>query len=153
MRANLSLWPAGALLVLAAASCSRSGDQGNQMTTSSTQTTTERRVVVSRIDLGRGVSADHTVTETSETFTPRETVYAAVVTSGSAPTAELTARWTTLDGGVIDETTQTISPTGPETVNEFHIDTPTGLEPGRYRLEIFIDGDPAGTKEFVVSNT
>ena len=150
-RKRATILALGALFGLAAASCSRSNDQGGQATTTNTETTTEHHVAVSRIDLGKGVGTDHAVTQTSETFMPKETVYAAVVTTGSAPTAQLTARWTTLDGQVVDETTQTITPSGPETVNEFHIVKPEGLAPGHYRLEILVDGQPAGTKEFVVS--
>jgi hypothetical protein len=50
---------------------------------------------------------------------------------------------------VIDETTQTIAPSGPA-VTEFHISKPDGFAKGNYRVEIMLNGTPAGSKDFTV---
>jgi hypothetical protein len=75
-----------------------------------------------------------------------------VFTSGSSPSAELKTRFTFQDGQVVDETTRTIAPTG-QAVTEFHISKPDGFPVGKYRVEVFVNGAPAATKEFEVKNT
>src|ERR1051325_6243764 len=70
-------------------------------------------VKVSSIDLGKAVAANKTVTGTTDTFTPRDTIYVSVATEGTGP-ATLKAKWMYQDGQVVDETTQQISATGPE---------------------------------------
>jgi len=111
-----------------------------------------QNVQVSRIDLGKSVGNDNVVTETTESFRPNETVYASVFTTGSASTAELKTRFTYQDGQVVDESTRTIAPTG-QAVTEFHISKPDGFPVGKYRVEVFVNGTPAATKEFEVKTT
>jgi hypothetical protein len=72
-----------------------------------------------------------------------------VKTEGAAPSAKLDAHWTYEDGQKVDESTQTIVPTGPA-VTEFHVTKPDGLPPGEYRVEIFLNGAPAGSESFRV---
>ena len=139
------------MIVVGVSACQKSGT--NTETTTSDATTTETRAVeVARVDLGRGVGADNHITEQTEAFRPNETVYAAVITSGSAPSAEIKTRWTFQDGQVVDESTRTIAPTG-DAVTEFHVSKPEGLPVGKYRVEVFLNGAPAATKEFEVRRT
>jgi len=49
----------------------------------------------------------------------------------------------------VKEGTETIAPTGPA-VTEFHISKPSGWPAGKYKVEIAVDGAPAGSKEFEV---
>lgn len=109
-------------------------------------------VQVSHIDLGKSVGNDNVVTDKTDAFRPNETVYASVFTSGSGPTTELKTRFTFQDGQVVDESTRTIAPTG-DAVTEFHISKPDGFPVGKYRVEVFVNGAPAATKEFEVKNT
>ena len=104
---------------------------------------------VSGIELGRGLGADKRVTSPVTTFKPRDTIYVSVATEGAAPNKTIAARWTFEDGQVVDEGTESISPTGPA-VNEFHIAKPSGWPAGKYKVEISVDGAPAGNKEFEV---
>jgi hypothetical protein len=136
-----------ALCALALISCSRSETVPESETTTSTET---RRVQVNRIDLGRAIGADSRITTTTESFAPRDTVYAAVVLAGPAPGAQVTARWTSPDGSVVTETTQTVPASEAEAVTEFHIVKPEGLAPGTYRVDILVDGQVASTKEFTI---
>jgi hypothetical protein len=71
------------------------------------------------------------------------------MTEGSAPSKTITARWTFEDGQVVNEETQTISPSGPA-VTEFHITKATPWPAGKYKVEILVDGASAGTKDFEV---
>jgi hypothetical protein len=104
---------------------------------------------VSQIDMGRSLNADKTINGNTESFKPTDTIYASIVTEGTpAPTA-VKARWTYQDGQVVNESTQTISPTG-DARTEFHISKPDGWPPGNYRFEVFLNGASAATKDFKV---
>jgi hypothetical protein len=108
----------------------------------------EARLRVASIELGHAVSPDKKVTAPSSFFQPAETVYASVVTEGKAAEATLKARWS-LEGNVLDETTQRIAPAGTA-VTEFHVYNPAGWRPGRYKVEISLDGAPVGERWFEV---
>lgn len=139
---------------LFATACQKSGTQTSS--TSGTEGTStsqgQSQVQVSRIDLGSSVGNDNVVTQTKDAFAPNETVYASIVTSGTAASAELKTRFTFQDGQVVDESTRTIAPSG-QAVTEFHISKPDGFPVGKYRVEVFVNGTPAATKEFQVKNT
>jgi hypothetical protein len=106
-------------------------------------------VTVTQFDLGKSIGADKRVSSPMTEFAATDTIYAVVSTQGAAPSATVQARWTFEDGQVVDESTQTIAPTGPA-VTEFHISKPDGFAKGRYRVDITLNGMPAGTKEFTV---
>jgi hypothetical protein len=111
--------------------------------------TTGAGVRVSQIDMGRSLNADKTIADNTLSFKPRDTIYASIVTAGSATTAEVKARWTYQDGQVVNESTQTIAPTG-DARTEFHISKPDGWPSGKYKLEVFVNGSSAATKDFEV---
>ena len=104
---------------------------------------------VTSVDLGKGITADKMVANSTDDFSPRDTVYVSVATEGSSPGAAVKAKWTFEDGQVVDETTQTVAPTGPART-EFHISKPSGWPVGKYKVEITVDGALAGSKEFEV---
>ena len=105
---------------------------------------------VSRIGLGTAVGADKKVAAPTTTFKPSDTVYASVQSTGAAPSVALTAKWTYLDGQTVNESTQTIAPTGPA-VTEFHIAKPDGWPAGKYKIEVAANGKSAGTVGFTVA--
>ena len=78
------------------------------------------------------------------------TMYVAVVTEGAAKDAKLTAKWTFNGKQVVKESSQTISPTGGETVTEFHVDKKTAWPKGKYLVEVWLNGISAGTKDLEV---
>jgi len=105
-------------------------------------------VAVADIDVGRAVS-DKRVTDKTDNFKATDTVYASVHTTGSAPAANVMARWTFEDGQVVETSTQSIAPTG-DAYTEFHISKPGGLPKGKYKVEVFLDSKSVGTKDFEV---
>lgn len=111
---------------------------------------TDEGLRVTEVDLGRSIGADGRVNDDDDTdeFGPNDTIYASVDTEGTAR-GTLTARWTYEDGQVVDESSQTLSPTGAS-VTEFHISKPDGLPAGEYKLEILLDGRVIETKDFEV---
>lgn len=104
---------------------------------------------VRTIEIGKGMTADKHVGTPTTTFGLRDTIYASVVTEGSAPSKTITARWTYQTGQVVKEMTETIAPTGPA-VTEFHIAKNTAWPIGKYKVEILVDGSSAGITEFEV---
>lgn len=109
-------------------------------------------VAVSKIDLGKAIGPDKKVTAAADSFGKNDTIYAVVETTGSG-TATLAAKWTYHKGdqvAAVDESTQTITPTGPA-VSEFHVAKPDGWPAGDYQVEISVNGKPAGTKKFSVN--
>jgi hypothetical protein len=105
---------------------------------------------VSLLEVGKEVGANKRVTTPTTSFGANDTVYASVVTEGAAPSVALKARWTYQDGQVIDESTQTIAPTGPA-VTEFHISKPSGWPAGKYKVEISANGTVATSRDFEVA--
>ena len=137
-----------AMLVLTLAAvlstaCTKSNDSAGTTGTSGTV------IRVSHIDLGRSVSADKTISGSTDSFKPNDTIYASIATEGSAPTATLKARWTYQDGQVVNEAAQTIAPTG-DARTEFHISKPDGWPTGKYKVEVFLNGSSAATRDFEV---
>jgi hypothetical protein len=107
-------------------------------------------VRVSQIDIGRSLAADKTINANTDSFKPNETIYASIATEGaSAAPATLKARWTYQYGQVVDESTQTIAPSG-NARTEFHISKPDGWPAGKYKLEVFLNGSSAGTRDIEV---
>ena len=106
-------------------------------------------VTVTTVELGNQIGADKRVTQPMTSFAPKDTIYATVVTNGSAPSATLRAKWTYQDGQVVEESTQNIAPTGPG-ATEFHIAKPDGWPAGTYKVEVSLNGRSTGTKEFEV---
>jgi hypothetical protein len=104
---------------------------------------------VADIRLGRSIAVDKTVAEASDSFRPADTFYVSVRTEGTSPGANLKARWTYEDGQPVDESTQSIAPSGPA-VTEFHVSKPDGWPTGSYKVEVLLNGVSAGHKAFKV---
>ena len=139
-----------ALAVVALSACKKdtsesAGDvtPGAAATTPATST-----VAVADIDVGRAIS-DKRVSDKTDNFKGTDTVYTSVHTTGSASAATLMARWTFEDGQVVEESSQSIAPSG-DAYTEFHISKPGGLPKGKYKVEVFLDNKSAGTKDFAV---
>lgn len=102
------------------------------------------------LTLGKAVDANQNVTERTVDFAPTDTIYAAVATAGAAPSVTIAARWTYGDGQLVDESSQTIAPTGPA-VTTFHIAKPDGWPAGKYLVTITIDGQVVADEGFSVN--
>ncbi len=102
---------------------------------------------ISAIDLGNALGSDGRVSTPTSVFTPTDTIYAAVLTEGQQPGSTLSARWTFEDGQVVSENRETIGSQG-RVSTEFHIAKPDGWPTGRYRVEIALNGQPAGSRDF-----
>lgn len=107
-------------------------------------------VRVAEVTLGKSIGADKRVANETDTFGTRDTIYASVRTTGATGGAiPVTARWTFQDGQVVDERTETISPSG-EAYTEFHIAKPSAWPTGKYTLHVLVHGSEVQTKDFTV---
>jgi hypothetical protein len=104
---------------------------------------------VQGVEVGKQLGTDEKVASPSTSFAPKDTIYASVATEGSSPSKTIVARWTFGSGKLVKADSQTIAPTGPANT-EFHITKPSGWPVGKYKVEISVDGSPAGSKEFEV---
>jgi hypothetical protein len=133
------------LAAVLSAACTRSSENPGATGTTGTGV----GVRVSQIDMGRSLNADKTINDNTDSFKPNDTIYASIRTGGTAATATLKAHWTYQDGQVVNESTQTIAPTG-DARTEFHISKPDGWPTGKYKLEVFLNGSSAATRDFEV---
>jgi uncharacterized protein YfaS (alpha-2-macroglobulin family) len=133
------------LAAVLSAACTKSSENPGATGTTGTNV----GVRVSQMDMGRSLSADKTIKDDTDSFKPNDTIYASIVTKGAAATATLKAHWTYQDGQVVNDSTQTIAPTG-DARTEFHISKPDGWPTGKYKLEVFLNGSSAATRDFEV---
>jgi hypothetical protein len=103
---------------------------------------------VTDVTLGRSVGADKKVTDATDTFAPKDEIYASVHTTG-AKNGKITARWTFQDGQVVDERSETITGKGDD-YTEFHIAKPSGWPAGKYTLHVLVNDRETQTKDFTV---
>lgn len=106
-------------------------------------------VTLSSVTLGNAVDASNSVATPMDTFGSKDTIYASVATNGSSTSTPITAKWMFQDGQMVNESTQTIAPTGPA-VTAFHIAKPDGWPLGGYTVEISMNGSVVDTKKFMV---
>lgn len=107
-------------------------------------------LTVGAISTGNAIGADKRVSAPSTTFTSTDTLYVSIETTGVASAPQtLAARWTYEDGQVVKEDSQSIQPGGPAT-HEFNVSKPDGWPTGKYKVEITLDGKPAGARELEV---
>ena len=101
------------------------------------------------LTLGNAVDEGQNVTTAMTTFAPADTIYAAVATTGAAPNAAIVARWTFGEDQLVDESSQSIAPTGAA-VTTFHIAKADGWPAGKYKVAITLDGNPVASQDFEV---
>jgi hypothetical protein len=109
---------------------------------------------VSAVDLGNAVGADMRVTAPMSSFSPKDTIYAAVSTASSDPSAsvpgKLGVKWTHVDSSqTVHEESRDINFTGSG-VTDFQISKPEGWPTGKYKVEVMLDGTVVQTREFDV---
>ena len=102
---------------------------------------------VTDIQLGRSLNADNSVREHATAFTPKDSIYVAVLTTGRG-SATLSVRWT-LGGRVLDEAKKPVSYTDAA-ATDFGLKSGWGFPKGEYTAEVFMDGRPVGNRKFRV---
>ena len=103
---------------------------------------------VTSIQLGRGLNTDKTVTGHTTRFAPGDRIYVSVITAG-AGSGEIGVRWTYAGRVVVGEPKKQVSYMDVA-ATEFYLESAVGFPLGDYTVEAFLDGQPAGTREFKV---
>lgn len=154
---------AALISMLALAGCKKADDTApmattptvDTMPTTPTAATTAMAATagVVSLDFGTAVGADKKISAPADTFKPTDTIYAAVTTMTSDASAtvpgKLEAKWTFEDGQVVKDDTTDVQFNG-NGVTDFSISNPTGFPPGKYQVEILLDGNVVQTKGFGV---
>src|SRR5262249_49673069 len=108
---------------------------------------------VTALSLGNAVGADQKVATEMDTFAKKDTIYAAVGSTGASSGAKLTAKWSFVSKSgaekPVKEDSVTIQPTG-DAWTDFHIEKPDGWPAGDYKIELLVDGKSVATKAFRV---
>lgn len=103
---------------------------------------------VADIQLGRSLNADNSVREHATAFTPKDSIYIAVLTTGRG-SGTLSVRWS-LGSRVLDEARKQVSYTD-SAATDFGLKSGWGFPIGEYTAEVFLDGQPAGSRKFRVA--
>jgi hypothetical protein len=105
---------------------------------------------VERITVAKKVNSDHSPGEAASTFGKNDTVYISMWTADTPVGTEIQARWLGPDGQQITEDKVVTDKPG-DGYTSFHAANTKGWAPGTYRVEILVNGQPAGSTTFVVS--
>ncbi len=108
---------------------------------------------VTGMELGRRLGPNNTVSEATTVFGKRDTMYVSVTTQNAVPTSSLTVKWTFETGQLVDSTSQALArtdTTNTATNTEFHIAKGSAWAAGKYKVEIWLDGLPVGSRDFEV---
>lgn len=110
-------------------------------------------VGVKSIELGSAVNADtRQVTAPATTFAPADTIYATVTTTGpglDGDEVRMDADWVDQDGQVVFHSGHR-GLAGASLPDLLSASKPEGFKPGKYTLQIKLNGAPAASKEFTV---
>jgi hypothetical protein len=102
---------------------------------------------ITTLQLGKSLNPDNSVGTHTTRFKPDDTVYVSLL-SDDPGYGTVTVRWL-LNGQVVSEAKRDVSYTRAA-ATEFHLQNSGGFPHGNYRVEILINGQPAGTREFRV---
>ena len=144
------LAPAVVLSALCAvAACTKEQRETVDTAAGSVESATRAALSVVDVDMGRRIGTDSTIVDKSETFTPTDTVYASVHTSGTAANGAVVGRWTFEDGSIVDEKTNTVTTSG-DARTVFRLAKSGGLSKGKYTLRVLIDGKEVRSKDITI---
>ncbi len=104
---------------------------------------------VSTIQLGRSLNPDNSVASHTTRFKPDDTMYVAVLTPEKGY-GNIGVRWM-YAGRVVSEPSKDVTYRGPA-ATEFHLVNSSGFPPGDYSVEVFLNGQSVGKRDYRVDN-
>ena len=105
---------------------------------------------IERVTTAKAVNADDSPGETSATFSKGDTVYVSMWTANAPVGTEIKARWIGPDGTQFNED-RIVTDKAGDGYTSFYARNRNGWDAGNYRVEILLNGQPAGTAAFMVS--
>ncbi|MBI2187259.1 MAG: hypothetical protein HYU37_09090 [Acidobacteria bacterium] len=104
---------------------------------------------VTTLQLGRSLNPDSSVSAHTTRFRPDDTVYVSIL-SDEPGYGTITVRWL-LNGQRVSEAKRDVSYTRAA-ATEFHLQNSGGFPPGSSRVEVLVNGELAGSREFRVES-
>lgn len=101
------------------------------------------------LDVGVALDADGRVAAVTDRIRPSDAVHASLVTVGESEAARVAVRWRDGTGVEIAKDERAVSAQGPA-VHTFSRQPDGGWPPGRYEVEVQVDGESAGVRSFEV---
>ena len=105
-------------------------------------------LTVGAIQLGRSLNADNSVASQTATFKPSETVYVAALNPARGE-GTVSVKWY-FGSQLLSERSKQVSFQGAG-ATEFHLQSTTGFPVGDYSVEVLLDGQSAGRRNFNVA--
>ncbi len=102
---------------------------------------------VSTIQLGRSLNPDNSVATHTTSFKPLDTMYVSILT-GAPGYGTLGVRWM-YAGRLVSDPTKEVKYRGPA-ATEFHIQNSSGFPEGEYSVEVFLNGQSVGKRDYRV---
>lgn len=151
MRTRFPLAAVVALSALTAIGCRR--DEVPPADSAAAAPAPPASAMVTTIETGKHIDANKRIVDTASIFAPNDTMYVSVVTSNATASTTLKTVVTFQTGQVVDSSSQTVAPpmaAGGTSVTEFHLVKPGGWPTGDYTVEVWLDGQSAGTRTLTV---
>ena len=104
---------------------------------------------IETIQLGRSLNPDNSVAGHTTTFKPLDTMYVSVLTPEKGK-GTIGVKWT-YEGRLVGEPSKEVVYRGAA-ATEFHIQNSSGFPAGNYSVEIFLDGQSVGKRDYRVEN-
>lgn len=105
---------------------------------------------IERIAVVKAVNSDDSPGEAATTFGPKDTVYVSMWTASTPVGTEIAARWFGPNGQQITED-KIVTDKAGDGYTSFHAANTKGWAPGTYRVDILLNGAPAGSTTFTIS--
>jgi hypothetical protein len=137
-------------VLLATAACNREQRASIDSAAGVAENASRAALSVIDVDMGRHIDAEKKISDKTDTFTPSDTIYASVHTSGTQANSAVVARWTFQDGTQVDEQTANVTTSG-DARTAFFIVKPSGFPKGKYTLRILVDGREVRSKDVTVN--
>jgi hypothetical protein len=152
----------GALMPLAVASLALAGcggskgaesaaaDSATRARADSAAKAASQKFGISTVMIGKRLGMENRMAEPTFQFGPNDTVYLSVGTEGTTPEAKIATKWVSPKRQVVDSSSRSIQPKGPE-FTEFHVPPPAkGWPVGVYAVTVYLEGDSVDAKTFAV---
>ena len=105
---------------------------------------------IERITVAKAVNADDSPGEAAAAFGRMDTVYVSMWTASAPVGTEIAARWFGPNGQQLTED-KVVTDKAGDGYTSFHAANVKGWAPGTYRVDILVNGAPAGSTTFTIS--
>ena len=105
---------------------------------------------IERVTTTKSVNADDSPGEAVSSFGRNDTIYISLWTANAPVGTEIRARWIGPNGAQFNED-RIVTDKAGDGYTSFYARNRTGWDVGNYRVEILLNGQPAGSASFMVS--